>query len=83
MKNYITPLLISILHRTYFPLGVVRYLQEIAKEYKVEWTSTDIGLGVPTTVTDDEGTGLAQNRCIRYHRFIFEAIIEIVRTRFT
>ena len=45
-----------------FIVDAVRYLQEIAKEYKVEWTSTDIGLGLPTTVSDEEGTGLAQNR---------------------
>lgn len=58
-------------------------MQEIAKEYKVEWTSTDIGLGVPTTVTDEEGTGLTQNRCRRsacamskiYHQKLRNALL--------
>jgi hypothetical protein len=43
-------------------------MEEIAKEYKVDWVNTDIGLGVPMTAngiyTDDGGNLFLNNRYI-------------------
>lgn len=45
----------------------MRYLEEIAKEYKVDWVNTDIGLGVPMApgiYSDEEGSLFLNNRCV-------------------
>lgn len=43
-------------------------MEEIAKEYKVDWVNTDIGLGVPMTApgiyTDESGNLFLNNRYI-------------------
>ena len=46
-------------------------MEEIAKEYKVDWVNTDIGLGVPMTApgiyTDESGNLFLNNRYSSAH----------------